>query len=400
MPVTDTAGSHDSTVGVPWRSPALVAILAATLMTPMDVPLISPALPEVQARFVISESSAGLLITMYAIPGILLAPVVGALADRVGRRYVLSACLALFGLAGTAIAFTNDFSVALGLRVLQGFAAGSLLSALAMTVVGDRYAGRQHDAVMGVTAAMLSLGTAAYPLVGGYLAVHAWNAPFLLYALTFPVAGLVLFGLDDRDSCLDSAGRGYVREALRAVPTRRALTLYGIMFVSFALLFGGFYTALPFYLASAFDFTPRAVGLVTSAVLLVTAIVSTQNGRVSAHASKKTLLVTGFALYAGSFLGVALAGSSVPLVGALLVFGTGNGLVTPTLFAGLSALAPDQVRAGVMSLQTTTIGISQALGPALFTLVGGAVGYQSTLLAASVTATLFVPVLTVVPLDT
>lgn len=138
MTATDTSGKQETTIGVPWRSPALIAILAATLMTPMDVPLISPALPEVQAMFGVTESRAGLLITLYALPGILLGPVIGILADRIGRRYVLSSCLALFGLAGTAIAFTNDFSIALGLRVLQGIAAGSILSALAMSVVGDR----------------------------------------------------------------------------------------------------------------------------------------------------------------------------------------------------------------------------------------------------------------------
>jgi len=401
MAATDTATGADTepAVGVPWRSPALVAVLAATLMTPMDVPLISPALPEAQAAFGVSESRAGLLITLYALPGILLAPAVGALADRVGRRYVLSGCLTLFGVAGTAIAFTNDFGVALGLRLLQGVAAGSLLSALAMTVVGDRYAGRQHDAVMGVTAATLSLGTAVYPLLGGYLAGYAWNAPFLLYAFTLPVAGLVLVALDDRDSRPDPGGRGYVREALGAVPAVRALTLYGIMFVSFALLFGGFYTALPFYLAGAFGYETTTVGLLTSAVLLVAAAVSTQNGRAAARLSRTGLLVTGFALYAGGLLGVALAGGPGLLVGSLLAFGAGSGLVTPTLFAGLSALAPDGVRAGVMSLQTTTIGISQAVGPVLFTLAGGAVGYQSTLLGASTGAALFTAVLAVAPLE-
>jgi MFS family permease len=340
-----------------------------------------------------------LLITVYALPGIVLAPVIGALADRIGRRYVLSGCLALFGLAGTAIAFTNAFTVALGLRLVQGVAAGSLLSALAMTAVGDRYTGTQHDAVMGITAAMLSLGTAVYPLLGGFLAEYAWNGPFLLYALTLPVAGLVLIGLDDHGIRLDSGGGGYVREAIRAIPTVRALTLYGIMFVSFSLLFGGFYTALPFYLAGEFGYPPATVGLISSAVLLVAAVVSTQNGRLAGYVSKTTLVVFGFALYAGGFLGVALAHAPPVLVGALLVFGAGSGLVTPTLFAGLSALAPDRVRAGVMSLQTTTIGISQVVGPVVFTLAGGVTGYQSTLLGASVAATLFTAVLAVAPLE-
>lgn len=395
MTATDASGRRETMTGVPWRSPALIAILAATLMTPMDVPLISPALPEVQAMFSVTESRAGLLITLYALPGILLGPVIGILADRIGRRYVLSSCLALFGLAGTAIAFTNDFSIALGLRVLQGIAAGSILSALAMTAVGDRYTGHQHDAVMGVTSAMLSLGTAAYPVIGGYLAAQAWNAPFLMYALAVPVAGLVFLGLDDRGSQPDSSTGGYIRAALRTVPVRRAVALYAIMFVSFALVFGGLYTALPFYLVDRFDFTPTTVGLFTSVVLLVTAIVSTQNGRLAARTRVTTLLAVGFTFYAIGFLGVAFAGELPVLVGALVVFGVGSGLVTPTLFAAISSLAPDHVRGGVMSLQTTTIGVSQAVGPALFTLIASTIGYQGVLVGASGSAGLGATVLVV-----
>ncbi len=399
MTATDTAHRTEAAVGVPWRSPALVAILAATLVTPMDVPLVSPLLPEIQAVFGVSESRAGLLITLYAVPGILLAPVIGALADRVGRRYVLSGCLVVFGLAGTAIAFTTEFRVALGLRLLQGFAAGSILSALTMTLVGDRYHGRQHDSIMGLTTAMLSLGTAVYPLVGGYLASYSWNTPFLMYAFALPVAGLVFLGVDETDPGRRSHSGGYLREALRLIPTRRAGALYGIMFVSFALLFGGFYTALPFYLAGTFGFSPTVVGLITSVVLLASAIVATQNGLAAAYASRRTLLGVGFVLYASGFLGAALAETEPLLVAALLVFGVGSGLVTPTLFAALSTLAPDQVRAGVMSLQTTTIGVSQVVGPAVFTLVGGTVGYQTTLLGASAGAVLFTAVLAVVPLE-
>lgn len=399
MTATETKTDATNIAGIPWRSPALVAILAATLMTPMDVPLVSPVLPEIQSVFGVPASRAGLFLTVYALPGILLGPVIGVLADRIGRRYVLSGCLALFGLAGTAIALTNDFTVALGLRLVQGIAAGSLLSALAMTIVGDRYTGHQHDAVMGVTAAMLSLGTAVYPLLGGFLAGYSWNAPFLLYALALPVSGLVLIGLDERETELDPTGQGYLREAIQKIPTRRAVTLYGIMLVSFTLLFGGFYTALPFYLDGAFTLSSTIVGLVTTVALLVTAVVSTQNGRIAVHASQSTLLFMGFALYAGSLLVVALAGSLAVLVGGLIIFGVGSGLVTPTLFAGLSALAPDQFRGGVMSLQTTTIGVSQVVGPTLFTLVGGAVGYQLTLLGASLTATLFTAVIPLISLD-
>ncbi len=397
MTAVGRAQSTDSTVGVPWRSPALVAILAATLMTPMDVPLISPALTEVQTAFGVPAASAGLLITAYALPGIVVGPAIGLLADRVERRYVLAGCLVVFGLAGTAIAVTGDFRLALALRVLQGVAAGSILSALAMTLVGDRYAGRQHDAVMGVTSASLSFGTALYPLLGGVLAARAWNAPFLLYALAVPVAGLVLVSLEGSGRpAQDTSGRtattttarAALRRARAAIPVRRAATLYAVMFASFLLLFGGLYTALPFHLVSTFGLPPTAVGLVTSAVLVLTGIVSTQNGRLTAYACRSTLVVIGFASYALGFIGVGLADSLPVLVATLLVFGAGNGLVTPTLFAGISALAPDRYRGGLMGLQTTTIGASQVVGPVLFTTLGARLGYRTTLLAAGVVAAL------------
>lgn len=397
MPATDTATRSARPVGVPWRSPALVAILAATLVTPMDVPLISPALPAVRSAFGITAGRAGLLVTVYALPGIVLAPVLGAVADRIGPRRVLTGCLALFGTAGAAIALTESFHVALGLRLVQGVAAGSLLSALAMTAVGARYRGHRHDAVMGVTAAMLALGTAVYPFLGGYLAERAWNAPFLVYALAVPVAGLVHVGLDGPESRERSTDTGYLRAAIESVPTRRALALYGLMAVAFTLLFGGFYTVLPFHLAASLGLAPTAVGLVTSAVLLVTAALSTQNGRLAARTSRRTLVGCGFALYAVGLLGAALGGSLPIVVAALVAFGAGGGLLTPTIFAAISAMAPDRVRAGVMSLQATTIGLSQAVGPVAFLFAAGAVGYRTTLVGASAVALVFAAVVALAP---
>ncbi|WP_144925245.1 MFS transporter [Halorubrum salsamenti] len=126
---------------------------------------------------------------------------------------------------------------------------------------------------------------------------------------------------------------------------------------------------------------------------------SPQNGKLAGRASTTTLLTAGFSLYALGFLAVALAGTSRLLIGGLLVFGAGSGLVTPTLFTRISVLAPEEVRAGVMSLQTTTIGISQAVGPALFALLGGTIGYQGTLLSGSAGAAVGAAVLSIFVYD-
>lgn len=52
-----------------------------------------------------------------------------------------------------------------------------------------------------------------------------------------------------------------------------------------------------------------------------------------------------------------------------------------------------------MGFQTTTIGASQTVGPAVFTLLGGAVSYQTAIVGASGGAALCTASLTLVPFD-
>ncbi|MDY6765109.1 MAG: MFS transporter, partial [Halobacteria archaeon] len=172
MPSVESGSGEplEQEVEVPWRSPAVQVIVASVFTGPMDAPLIGPVLPEIARFFQISDAQASLVITVYSIPGILLAPVLGILADRFGRRRTLIFSLLVYGSLGTAVAFAPNFNTVLVLRFLQGCAGGSILSSIAMTIVGDLYDGAQRNAVMGATGAAASVGAAIYPALGGALA--------------------------------------------------------------------------------------------------------------------------------------------------------------------------------------------------------------------------------------
>lgn len=60
------------------------------------------------------------------------------------------------------------------------------------------------------------------------------------------------------------------------------------------------------------------------------------------------------------------------------------GVMTPTLFVTISDIAPTRYRAGVMSLRTTTAGLSQTVGPVVFTEMSGILGYQAAFIAGGV----------------
>lgn len=166
---------------VPWDSPTVRVVFAATALAPLGVPLVSPALPVVRDAFGLTDAEASLLVSAYFLTGIVLSPFVGLVADRLGRRRVLAPSLAVLSLAGTAIAFSPDFGVVVGVRLVQGTAAAGI-SVTTVTLVGDAFEGVQRNAVLGVNTAVLATGAAVYPLPGGYLATISWNAPFLVYS--------------------------------------------------------------------------------------------------------------------------------------------------------------------------------------------------------------------------
>ncbi|MEF8906933.1 MAG: MFS transporter, partial [Haloarculaceae archaeon] len=143
--------------------------------------LLSPVLDSLVEPFGTTQTDIGLLISVFTAPGILVVPLAGALADRYGRKPVLVAALVLFGLAGTAIAFTTDFRVALGLRLLQGVGFAGILPTL-ITSIGDFYSGSREATAQGLRFTVSGLSQAAFPLLAGVLVATAWQYPFLLFA--------------------------------------------------------------------------------------------------------------------------------------------------------------------------------------------------------------------------
>lgn len=375
--------SLTSLESVPTSS-TVTLIVAVAFVTTTDVLLVTPTFPAMGTAFGIAETRVSLVVTVYAIPSVFLAPVVGYLADRIGRRRVLVSCLSVFGVAGSLITVAPTFRIVLLLRAVQGIAAGSILSSLALTLVGDHFVDEQHDKMMGMTVAAVSVGAAVYPSLGGYLTTISWRAPFAVYFVCLPLA-LAAYLILDGSSAERSTETGYLTTAIRELPLGRMVRTYGLLATGFTVMFGGIYVLLPLYLQAEFGLTSVEVGLVGSFVLGITAVTSTESDRFRRRFDRRERLALGFGTFGA---GTAVIGASVVLplfVVALVAVGTGLGIMIPTLFAVISDLAPDRLRAGVMSLRTTTVGITQTVGPVLFTLSSGAVGYRSVFFGAGVT---------------
>jgi ACDE family multidrug resistance protein len=387
MTTTTPTAAVEASATVPWRSRLVQVVLASTLLAPLGVPLVSPALPVIRDAFGVTDATASLLISAYFVAGILLSPFIGALADRIGRKRVLAGSLVGFGVVGGATAFAPSFAVILALRVVQGVAAAGIFIST-VTLVGDTFDGSQRNAVLGANNAVLSAGAAAFPVVGGALVAYGWNVPFYAYFLAVPLGLVAAAVLDEpaREEVRSLPGVDYLREAGGAIATSGTLPFYAATFTTEFLLFGAVFTVLPFLLTSEYALAPVLVGAVITAAEAASIVASMANGRLSKSFSNERLVVAGVVAYGLGLLGAWVAPSALFVGVSMLAVGCGIGLVLPSVDAAVSDRIPASFRAGALSLRNSTTFLGRASGPFVFAGLAVVMGYPMLLLASGVIA--------------
>jgi MFS family permease len=353
-----------------YLDPNLHIVFAVTLMAIMGVASVTPAFPLIAEEFGVTPKQVGYLITYFTFPGVFLSPILGVLADRVGRKKILVPSLFLFGLAGAACALARDFNTLLALRFVQGIGAASL-AALNVTIMGDLYKGKQRTTAMGYNASVLSIGTATYPLAGGALAMLGWYYPFALPVIAIPVGLLVLFSLRSPEPKNRQRFGIYIVKVWRSLQNVQVIGLLLGGFVTFVVLYGSYLTFLPFLIRNSFGGSPLAIGLVMCAASIATAITSARLGALARRYSEKSLLTFGYVLYAASLVMIPYMKNLWLLVIPSALYGLAVGINIPNIISLLAGVAPMNRRAAVMSINGMVLRLGQTLGPLVMAAVFG-----------------------------
>jgi MFS family permease len=362
-------------------------ICAVSLMAVLGVASVSPTFPRLAHELGVNPKNIGLLITFFTFPSLVLGPVIGVLADRLGRKKIIIPSLFLFGIAGTACAFARDFNFLLLLRFLQGIGAASLLS-LSITLIGDLYTGDKRTTAMGYNASITSIGTASYPLIGGALATLGWYYPFMLPIIAIPIGLLVLFGLKNPEPQGERNLKEYLLNARQVLKNRQLLGLYIASAANFFLLYGAHVTYLPHLIKDTFKAPPYTIGLLLSSVSIAIMLSASQLGRLSRKFQTTTLIRASFILYALALFTVPLIQNIWLLLIPTTIFGFGLGIGFPSIQTLLTEISPKQYLATILSVNGTFYGLGQTIGPLLMGIVFGFAGINGVFYAGVVFAIL------------
>ena len=171
------------------NDPKLLILLASGSLTTMAGGVIAPVLPDIVQQLQLDPGLAANLVSVHCLTLALFSPLLGILADRIGRVRVLVAslfCYALFGVAG---AFMSSFVPLLVTRGLIGAASGGIAAA-SLGLLGNNYEGESRSLALGYATSTLTITGILFPLLGGWVGASNWQYAFYLYALGIPIAGL------------------------------------------------------------------------------------------------------------------------------------------------------------------------------------------------------------------
>src|SRR6266545_2305170 len=159
----------------------LIAVSVATFMLLLDITVVNVALPSIREDLGASFTDLQWVVDAYALSLAALVLTAGSLADRLGRRRVFAAGLAIFSAASLMCGLAPDPTFLNVARAIQGIG-GAIMFAVSLALVAQEFpAGRERGMAMGIDGATIGIAVAIGPLVGGLLTDGlGWEWVFLL----------------------------------------------------------------------------------------------------------------------------------------------------------------------------------------------------------------------------
>ncbi len=159
----------------------LLAVSVATFMLLLDITVVNTALPSIEKDLGASFTDLQWVIDAYALSLAALVLSAGSLADRLGRRRVFAAGLAIFSVASGLAALSPDPTFLNVSRAIQGIG-GAVMFAVSLALIAQEFPpGRERGTAMGAYGATIGVAVAIGPLVGGALTdALGWQSVFYL----------------------------------------------------------------------------------------------------------------------------------------------------------------------------------------------------------------------------
>ncbi|MFC2047408.1 CynX/NimT family MFS transporter, partial [Chloroflexota bacterium] len=323
---------------------------------------VPPVLSLVMAELELSHTQGGLLMSLFALPGIVISIPAGMLADRYGQK-IIGVVALIFTIAGVVIFASGSSFLVLALgRIVSGIGAMTLI-VLAPQLLAQWFTGRETGIAMGIFSTGMPLGTILSLSLLSLLAENlGWRASIWL-SVGLPLVALVLFALfftpaPWRNQQTSLRPEGFFRSIRLAGVS---IWIVGAAWMLFNAALISLFTFTPDFLQAA-GFSIASSGFITSAVMWPALVIQVVVGYVIDKIDhKSTIIAIGGLTFA--ILLVLVPASTGWMLVLMLLIGVAQALVPAAIFAlPPDVTSPERIGLG-FGIVATCLNVGIVVGP-------------------------------------
>ncbi len=295
-------------------NPSVVPVVLAGFCAFLTLFAPQPMLPMLAGIFHASKVMISLTVTASTLGVTLAAPVMGRIADRVGRRRVIVLSAATLGIATLLTATATGLSALLFWRFMQGVATPGVFSVTTAYVHDEWPAGRAASAISAYVSGTV-VGGFSGRAIAGFTAEHlGWQWAFILLGcISLSIAMYLAAYLPAERKFGHPAAQTRMMEALvEHLQNRQLVAAYSVgSCVLFSLT--ALFTYVTFHLAAPpYSLSAGALGSIFVVYLVGAAVTPLAGRRIDRDGHRKMLMRAAFIGAAGALL------SLVPNVWAVI----------------------------------------------------------------------------------
>ena len=340
-----------------------ITLFFSIFATITGVGIVVPLLPVYAHALGAGGLTIGLIFGAFSISRVFFLPYFGRLSDRKGRKPLIVPGLLAYTLVSVAFLFSDDVTVLVVVRFIQGIASAMLLPVI-QAYVGDITPGGKEGVTMGLFNMSVFIGLSLGPVLGG-----AINDRFGLDTAFLSMGGLSFFGFLLSWFLLPPTAEEHVTRRGK-VPVRwKQLVLdrevTGLFFFRFAytLCIGVIWGFLPVLADVELSLSSAAIGFLVMLGILISGMLHIPMGWVADRVDKKMLITAGGLLVSVAVWSYTKAYSLQDMVLASVLFGVGGGICMPALMAtAVISGEKNQAMGSVMALLTMAHSLGMLSG--------------------------------------
>jgi predicted MFS family arabinose efflux permease len=359
----------------------LATVWLAVFATSLFFRAVDPIIPQIAADLHEPIGSVALLATAFALPYALMQPLLGALADVIGKTRMMFACLVLVTFATFAGAFASSLPMLTATRIVAGIVAGGLFP-ISLALVADVVPIQQRQVAVSrlLAGAMLGnlLGASTSGIVTDFV---GWRGVFIVdgvFATAAMIAAFVGFGGPGRKPPTQanfSEIPGHYR-AIFANPL--AKFCFGGVFIEGVFLLGVYPFVAPL-LHDTGETRASVAGIVIAGFGVGGIIYSMIIGTILPRLGQRRLMILGGLLQGAGIMAMALRPHWQVQLVIFVMFGCAFYLLHGAIQIFVTELAPG-ARSSATAAHSTFFFLGQSLGPVFYRFGFSEVGMEPSLL--------------------